>query len=220
MKQKILIIALTITSLVLLSVIIIPKINLFIKIDSCLDHGGRWNYECDTCETSNNTTNTVNTPEIKIIQVFFYHSFLYPSVISYNVKDSTILFQHNGISLFMSIPPEKPNEEEWLEVVEMFVPKSIYFKINPVSQTYLKDSVISKLTAEDFQDSTNYHVDDGGGFLLVFAYDNDSTETVELVNYNTINQYNLVIKLLEECVKQRTDSLTNAYLNTLQRYTE
>lgn len=31
------------------------KIDKFLKVDACLDHGGRWNYETNECESSPDT---------------------------------------------------------------------------------------------------------------------------------------------------------------------
>lgn len=36
---------------VLLGIWAYPKISLFLKVDNCLDKGGRWNYETGQCET-------------------------------------------------------------------------------------------------------------------------------------------------------------------------
>ncbi len=220
MKQKIIIIALTITTIVLLSIIIIPSISTWIKIDSCLDNGGRWNYECDTCETISITKNEADNPKLEIIQVFFNYCFIYPSVITYNVHEKTILFQHNGTSLLMTFPVQEPEEDKDYEVVEIFKPSSLYFRVNEETHTYILDSIFYNFNPIDFQDSIDRGWYDGGGHILLFGYNNDSIKQVELINACTENQKKLIMSLINECVKQKTDSLTNDYLNKLHSYAE
>jgi hypothetical protein len=62
------ILILTIGLLIILTGIwVYPKIEQFFKVDSCLDKGGRWNYETDKCEfqsteeyTESQRTNNLN----------------------------------------------------------------------------------------------------------------------------------------------------------------
>jgi hypothetical protein len=193
---------------------------MWIKIDSCLDHGGKWNYACDTCETIGITKNSDDKPKVEILQVFFYHCFIYPSVITYNVHDKTILFQHNGTSLLMTFPVQEPEEDKDYEVVEMFKPSSLYFRVNAETHSYIMDSIFDNFNPIDFQDSIDSGWIDGGGHILLLGYNNDSIKQVELLNFCTENQKKLITLLINECIKQETDSLTNDYLNTLYRYTE
>ena len=44
-------------TIILLTVIYV-KVNRFIEIDSCLDNGGRWNYEQEQCDRVLKTTET------------------------------------------------------------------------------------------------------------------------------------------------------------------
>lgn len=38
--------------IILVGIWIYPKIDQFLKVDRCLDRGGRWNYEINQCEYS------------------------------------------------------------------------------------------------------------------------------------------------------------------------
>jgi hypothetical protein len=51
-RKTILILTITIL-LILTGIWIYPKIDRLIKVDNCLDHGGRWNYDIDECEYDN-----------------------------------------------------------------------------------------------------------------------------------------------------------------------
>lgn len=42
--------------------ILTPKVKRFFEIDSCLDSGGRWNYEMNYCESTD--TNKLHTDTI------------------------------------------------------------------------------------------------------------------------------------------------------------
>ena len=50
MNRKTILILTIATLLTLTGIWVYPKIDRFIKVDNCLDHGGRWNYEIDGCE--------------------------------------------------------------------------------------------------------------------------------------------------------------------------
>lgn len=61
MKQKSIIILLVITGIILISIYgIIKGIN-FLKVDSCLDSGGRWNYTLNKCEYIDLESELLNT---------------------------------------------------------------------------------------------------------------------------------------------------------------
>lgn len=51
MKQRFYILIIGFLCIVILFLLIKPKIDRFFEIDSCLDKGGRWNYEKNICET-------------------------------------------------------------------------------------------------------------------------------------------------------------------------
>ena len=220
MKKTTIIILLSIISITLLSLLVAPKIEQQIEIDRCLDQGGKWNSQCNTCETIDISKSEADNPKIEIIQVFFYYCFLYPSVITYNVNNKTVLFQKNGTSLQLIFPVQEPEKDKEYEVVEMFKPSNLYFSINEETNTYILDSLFNKFNPIDFQDSIDRGWNDGGGHLLLFGYDNDSIKQVELLNACTENQQNLITFLINECIKQETDSLTKDYLNTLYSFNE
>ena len=52
MNRKTILISTIIILLILTGIWIYPKIDQFIKVDNCLDHGGCWNYGAQECEYS------------------------------------------------------------------------------------------------------------------------------------------------------------------------
>ncbi len=51
MKQRFYLLIIGFLCIVIIFLIIKPKIDRFFEIDSCLDKGGRWNYEKNYCDT-------------------------------------------------------------------------------------------------------------------------------------------------------------------------
>ncbi len=48
--------------LALVALVIMPRLRYFIAIDTCLDHGGAWNYERNVCEWHPDTDPTSGLP--------------------------------------------------------------------------------------------------------------------------------------------------------------
>ena len=188
---------------------------MWIRIDSCLDHGGRWNYNCDTCEYSLQLENNQNINEIEMIQVLYGPSMHYPASIIYNSLSRSILLQKSVFAYEIPPPPEFQDNYCY---VHSFVPMTRYYKINPTSQEYFQDSVIANLTPLDFQDRNNNGVIDGIGGHIIFYFSNDSIIEINLINDFTENQKKIMTVLLDLCLEYERDSSNQAYLSTLLKY--
>jgi len=173
-----------------------------------------------SCKESRNNENdssesAINSNQkLELVQINLQSCFLYPSVIIFNLKDSSILFQHSGISLTLIEPPMADDVTN--EVVEVFMPISFYFHVDSVEYSNLNDSIIKRFNEIDYQDTINYKGDDGGGAIMLFCYKNDSIKQVEIFNAGTENQFLLINKLIDLCLENVSDSLTKEYLYRLR----
>ena len=164
-------------------------------------------------EDKNVTSQKNENPKLEIIQIQFVPSFISPSMLTYDLNKDKILFQRIGMrSKLKVLPPEGSGD-----IIEVFSPKTSYYLIDTLNSTILKDTILNNFTNFDFKDmSMECH--DGIWTSTIITYDNGSINDFELNNNGTKNQYRLILKLLDICISNETDSLNTNYLLNLKGY--
>lgn len=66
MIQKLIIRLLILTGIILISIFGIIKVIKYLKVDSCLDSGGRWNYKLNKCEYI--------ASEVELLNLYYWHA--------------------------------------------------------------------------------------------------------------------------------------------------
>lgn len=152
------------------------------------------------------------SPQIEMIQIQFEPAFLCPAILTLNFKDEKILFQRVGRRNKLLIPPVDSGKAK-----EMFSPRTTYFKIDSLGFANLKDSVLSKFTNSELIDMKQDMMD-GFWASVIFAYSDNSIKDFELNNSGSKKHYQLIVELLDFCIRNETDSLTKKYLIDMKAY--
>lgn len=149
----------------------------------------------------------------EIIQIQFIPSFLSPSQLICDLNNKRILLQRiGGKNKLKALPPEGTGE-----IVEVFSPKTSYFKIDSINLSIIRDSILNKFTDLDFKDNS-IDAHDGIWTSIVVVDGQDSIKDFELENSGTDNQIRLILKLIDVCIENETDSLNAEYLKDLKKY--
>lgn len=155
----------------------------------------------------------IDDTKYEMIQIQFGPSFISPSLLNFNLNNRKILFQRIGMSRKLEVEPL----EEGGNVIEVFSPKSSYYLIDSLAFRFITDSILYKFNEQDFK-NMNLDCDDGIWTSIVITDIQNNVKDFELSNNGTEKQYKLILKLLEICIGQETDSLNLKYLKELKEY--
>ncbi|MEZ5084419.1 MAG: hypothetical protein R2750_13385 [Bacteroidales bacterium] len=166
-----------------------------------------------SCSVSPEKNTNKENQKFEIIQVQFLPSFVSPSILTCDLTTDKILFQRFGYRNKLKVhPPEGSGD-----VIEVFSPKTSYYFIDSLNSIIIKDSILDRCTKSDFTDM-KLEAYDGIWTSIIITDNQNSIKDFELDNYGTENQYRLILKLLEVCIKNETDSLNLDYLNKLEKH--
>ena len=167
-----------------------------------------------SCKQNNKVESREISTEYELIQIQFFPAFHSLSMLTYDLNKNKILFQRIGTRDKFDIVEVSSNEEK---IVEIFSPKTSYYIVDSLNSIILKDSILKQFTEDDFKDK-EIPCNDGILTTIIITKTDNIVKDIELSNSKTPKQNNLILKLIEVCQINETDSLNLNYLKELEEY--
>ena len=157
-----------------------------------------------SCSSSNSHKDNSAPPSIKQIIIKSYPTFHTRSLLICNPIEGDIIFDKLGNLEFID-----ENLNQGLT--------PYYYVFNKNEKSFLKDSILTNMMAEDFEGGDGQFLD-GISTDIIFVSHNDKISKITLNNYSTENQARIIDFLFNLIINNCVDSVNIEYARTILDY--